>query len=218
MKVLACFSLASHPLLTQKFSIATYFTPSSKVGTIPVIKHKRHSLKQILFQTGLLVRGSVKTAIFCRNSRNQSTALKSDSCDHHPARPPVINPSPDLCPERSVGSRVVYRFGILVWTLRYFLVIYHTDTEGKLGQYFRYFKIGGSPLFPKEGGGLRPPFVHFALLLRDKRNSRQIFKKEFPRNLQKVFPPNRTVKNTQLWDFGKIVIPIPKYRPNSVSN
>ena len=26
-----------------------------------------------------------------------------------------------------------------------FLGIYHTDTEGKLGQYFRYQKIGGSP-------------------------------------------------------------------------
>ena len=37
-----------------------------------------------------------------------------------------------------------------------FLGIYHTDTEGKLGQYFRYQKIGGSPLFPKKGGP-RPP-------------------------------------------------------------
>ena len=117
-----------------------------------------------------------------------------------------------------VKIRVVYRFGILVWTLRYFLGIYHTDTEGKLGQYFRYFKIGGSPLFPKEGGGLRPPFVHFALLLRDKRNSRQIFKKRVPAKSSKGVPAKSYIKNTQLWDFGKIVIPIPKYRPNSASN
>jgi hypothetical protein len=26
-----------------------------------------------------------------------------------------------------------------------FLGIYHTDTEGKLGQYFRYQNFGGSP-------------------------------------------------------------------------
>ena len=117
-----------------------------------------------------------------------------------------------------VGSRVAYRFDISVWTLWYFLGIYHTDTEGKLGQYFRYFKIGGSPLFPKEGGGLRPPFVHFALLLRDKRNSRQIFKKRVPAKSSKGVPAKSYIKNTQLWDFGKIVIPIPKYRPNSASN
>jgi hypothetical protein len=86
------------------------------------------------------------------------------------------------------------------------------------GQYFWYFKIGGSPLFPKEGGGLRPPFVHFALLLRDKRNSHQMFKKRVPAKSSKGVPAKSYIKNTQLWDFGKIVIPIPKYRPNSASN
>ena len=44
-----------------------------------------------------------------------------------------------------------------------FLGIYHTDTEGKLGQYFRYQKIGGSPSknwreppFSQEGGASAP--------------------------------------------------------------
>ena len=68
------------------------------------------------------------------------------------------------------------------------LCIFILNTEGKLGRQIRYFKIGGSPLFPKEGGGLRPPFVHFALLLRDKRNSRQIFKKWVPVKSSKGVP------------------------------
>jgi hypothetical protein len=93
-----------------------------------------------------------------------------------------------------INIRVAYRFGISVWTLRYFLGIYHTDTEGKPGWYFRYFKIGGSPLFPKEGGGLRPPFVHFALLLRDKMNSRQIFKKRVPAKSSKGVPAKKIGK------------------------
>jgi hypothetical protein len=38
-------------------------------------------------------------------------------------------------------------------------------------------KIGGSTLFPKKGG-LGPLFVHFALLLKKKRNSRGIFQKK----------------------------------------
>ena len=44
-----------------------------------------------------------------------------------------------------------------------FLGIYHTYTEGKLGQYFRYQKIGGSPSnnwreppFTQEGGASAP--------------------------------------------------------------
>ena len=44
-----------------------------------------------------------------------------------------------------------------------FLGIYHTDTEGKLGQYFWYQKIGGSPSknwreppFSQEGGASAP--------------------------------------------------------------
>jgi len=83
-----------------------------------------------------------------------------------------------------------------------FLGIYHTDTEGKLGQYFPYQKIGGSPTnnwreppFSQEGGGLGPLFVHFALLLKKKKNSRGIIqKKEFPQNLKKGFPPKLTVQ------------------------
>jgi len=82
-----------------------------------------------------------------------------------------------------------------------FLGIYHTDTEGKLGQYFRYQKIGGSPsknwrdpLFPKKGGPrpplctLRPPFEEKKEFLRN------YSKKEFPQNLKKVFPPKLSVQ------------------------
>jgi hypothetical protein len=54
--------------------------------------------------------------------------------------------------------------------------------------------LAGAPFFPRRGG-LGPLFVHFALLLKKKRNSRGIFsKKEFPQNLKKVFPPNLTVQ------------------------
>jgi hypothetical protein len=53
---------------------------------------------------------------------------------------------------------------------------------------YGYFKISGSPLFPKKGGGLWPPFVHFALLLRGKMEFRQIFKKRVPAKSSKGVP------------------------------
>jgi hypothetical protein len=82
-----------------------------------------------------------------------------------------------------------------------FIGIYHTDTEGKLGQYFRYQNFGGSPSknwreppFSQEGGAsapfctLHPPFE-------EKKEFRRNFsKKEFQRYLKKVFPPNLTVQ------------------------
>jgi len=82
-----------------------------------------------------------------------------------------------------------------------FLGNYHTDTEGKLGQYFRskiwrepLKTLAGAPLFPKKGGlrplfcALRPPFEEKKEFLRN------FSKKEFPRNFQKVFPPKLTVQ------------------------
>ena len=57
------------------------------------------------------------------------------------------------------------------WYRSVFLGIYHTDTEGKLGQYFRYQIFGGSPSknwqeppFSQEGGattlrGSSPAFL-----------------------------------------------------------
>ena len=70
------------------------------------------------------------------------------------------------------------------------------------GRYFQSVSVGiflvfyqpipkenwvGTFRYPKKGGS-GPLFVHFAPLLRKKRNSRGIFqKKEFPQNLQKVF-------------------------------
>ncbi len=73
---------------------------------------------------------------------------------------------------------------------------------------FGILKLVGAPFSQRQGGGLRPPCVHFALLLRDKRNSRQIFKKRVPAKSSKGVPAKSYIKNTQLWDFGKIVIPI----------
>jgi hypothetical protein len=54
--------------------------------------------------------------------------------------------------------------------------------------------MAGAPFFLRRGG-LRPLFVHFALLLKKKKEFPQNFsKKEFPRNLKKVFLPNLTVQ------------------------
>jgi hypothetical protein len=99
------------------------------------------------------------------------------------------------------------------WYWSVFLGIYHTDTEGKLGQYFRYqkfggspSKIGGSPLFPKKGGP-RPPLCTLCPPFEEKKEFPQNFsKKEFPRKLKNVFPLKFTVqqyrpKNT---DTGSI--------------
>jgi hypothetical protein len=43
-------------------------------------------------------------------------------------------------------------------------------------------------------------------------------KKRVPAKSSKGVPTKSYIQNTQLWDFGKIVIPTPKYRPNSASN
>jgi hypothetical protein len=55
---------------------------------------------------------------------------------------------------KAKNSRVSYRVGIFrsvsVGISRYF---YHTDTEGKLGQYFRYQNFGGSHVLAKCYGG-----------------------------------------------------------------
>jgi hypothetical protein len=79
-----------------------------------------------------------------------------------------------------------------------FLCIHHTNTEGKLGQYLSKIwreplkTMAGAPFFLRKGGP-GPLFVHFALLLKKKKEFQQNFsKKEFPRNLKKVFPPKLT--------------------------
>jgi hypothetical protein len=70
-----------------------------------------------------------------------------------------------------------------------FLGIYHTDTEGKLGQNFRskfwresLKKLAGAPFFLRRGG-LGPLFVNFALLLKKKRNYHGIFQKMSSRKI-----------------------------------
>jgi len=68
-------------------------------------------------------------------------------------------------------------------------------------------KIGGSPVFPKKGG-IGPLFVHFALLLKKKKEfPRNFSKKEFPRKLKNMFPPKFTVQQYR-----------PKYRKSSKSD
>ena len=77
--------------------------------------------------------------------------------------------------------------------VRYFSVItYHTDTEGKLGQYFQYQNFWREPLknwweppFSKEGG-LRPPFCALRPPFEGK--------KEFPRNFSKKEFPAKSSK------------------------
>jgi hypothetical protein len=57
--------------------------------------------------------------------------------------------------------------------------------------------LAGAPFFLRRGG-LGPLFVHFALLLKKKRNSCGIFqKKEFQQKLKNVFPPKFTVQQYQ---------------------
>jgi hypothetical protein len=98
---------------------------------------------------------------------------------------------------------------------QYFLGILPTDTEGKLGPYISVSKIWREPPFPYEGGGFGPLFVHFALLLRKKEFPRNFSKKEFLRNLQKVFPPKLMVQKCQpeYTDINRPVLVIYKYRP-----
>jgi hypothetical protein len=55
-------------------------------------------------------------------------------------------------------------------------------------------KIGGSPLFPKKGGP-RPPLCTLHPPFEEKKEfPRNFSKKEFPRYLKKVFPPNFSVQ------------------------
>jgi hypothetical protein len=75
------------------------------------------------------------------------------------------------------------------------------STEGKLCKYFRYHNLGeplkklvGAPFFLRREG-IGPLFVHFALLLKKKKEFPWNFsRKEFPRKLKNVFPPKFTVQ------------------------
>ncbi len=58
----------------------------------------------------------------------------------------------------------VYRFGIG----RYFLGIFHTDTEGKLGKAFSILHLAGTPFFPQREASA-PFLMDQAPLLREKK-------------------------------------------------
>jgi len=68
-----------------------------------------------------------------------------------------------------------------------FLGIYHTDTKGKLGQYFRYQKIGGipsknlrEPPFTQEWGASAPSLYTSPSFWRKKGIPAELFKKRVP--------------------------------------
>jgi hypothetical protein len=113
-------------------------------------------------------------------------------------------------------GHIVWVFSVGIRSV--FLGIYHTDTQGKLGQYFWYQNFGGSPSkhlreppFSLEGGasafflkrgGLSTRFVHFTLLFEEKRNYRGIFQKKNSRENLKMcsrqsLQHNNTDRNTE---------------------
>ena len=89
-------------------------------------------------------------------------------------------------------SRVVYRVGIFrsvsVGISRYLPYRYRRKTRSvfSVSKNWRepLKKLAGAPFFPRRGG-LGPLFVHFALLLKKKRNSRGIIQKKSSRKILK---------------------------------
>ena len=88
--------------------------------------------------------------------------------------------------------RVVYRVGIFrsvsVGISRYLPYRYRRKTRSvfSVSKNWRepLKKLAGAPFFPRRGG-LGPLFVHFALLLKKKRNSRGIIQKKGSRKILK---------------------------------
>ncbi len=99
-----------------------------------------------------------------------------------------------------------YCLGIFGWypvgVSRYFTNRYQRQTRLV---HFGIKKMAGAPFSPKKEGGFGPLFEHFAPLLRKKG-------KEFPGNLQKVFPPKLAVQKYQP-DTNRPVLVIYQYRP-----
>ena len=70
------------------------------------------------------------------------------------------------------------RVGISVGIGWYFVGKYQPiPTENSVG-IFRYYKFGGSPIFPKKGGSA--PFLNDFPRFFSKKESREILKKKFP--------------------------------------
>ena len=105
--------------------------------------------------------------------------------------------------------RVVYRVGIFrsvsVGISRYLPYRYRRKTRSvfSVSKNWRepLKKLAGAPFFPRRGG-LGPLFVHFALLLKKKRNSRGIFQKKSSRENLKMcsrqsLQYNNTDRNTE---------------------
>jgi hypothetical protein len=98
---------------------------------------------------------------------------------------------------------LVFWFGIG----RYFLGIFHTDTEGKLGKALGILHLAGTPFFPQREAsapffdGSSPPYER-------KISSRQIYKMEFLPNFTKLY----AVLPTKYTD--RLVPVTYRYRPN----
>jgi hypothetical protein len=98
--------------------------------------------------------------------------------------------------QHKLFCRVVYRVGIFpsvsVGISRYLPYRYRRKTRSVflVSKNWRepLKKLAGAPFFPRRGG-LGPLFVHFALLLKKKKEfPRNYSKKEFPQNLKKGVP------------------------------
>ena len=96
------------------------------------------------------------------------------------------------CGGNGLKSRVASRIGIFrsvsVGISRYLPYRYRRKTRSvfSVSKFWRepLKKLAGAPFFPRRGG-LGPLFVHFALLLKKKRNSRGIFQKKSSREILK---------------------------------
>ena len=97
-------------------------------------------------------------------------------------------------------------FGIPVFSYQ----IPKGNSVGKFG----ILKLAGAPFSQRKGGGFGPLLYTSPSFWGTKGIPAKLSKKEFPQNLQKVFPPNRTVKNTH----SNTDTEIPKYRPASAGN
>jgi hypothetical protein len=99
-----------------------------------------------------------------RDAKNRNYESKHCCCCLHPPRTFFEGGKTPLQKRSNASSVECLTESVFFGRYRsVFLGIYHTDTEGKLGQYFRYQNFGGSPSknwreppFSQEGGASAP--------------------------------------------------------------